>query len=423
MMKIMKPVAVVLLVSALAQPTFADWKDSLDNVWDSTKDISGSTLDKTKDLVSSLSGDVRLVTNAERVIITPQDIIEEKTEHLQEIWPDVLDKLDDALALNTQIDAAPESAWFSADKNSLSKKQFDIFSVIEGLFENPAISKNRENIDKLNKKVKKELREIAVLREKRVVAIGDDKQDLDNDIKKAQSNIAAYEENIGFQKDDLRRRLQGMGLSLSNKQIDVLLSRVDSDDIIKMSMVYDVLADITKQLMELTQEFNEDINQARKYYGMHVVLLKMVITMQDSYINKIENAYLPKISKIRNETLQVNQESKSLLRIEKNASQKRVLKNNIKAQQLTLNVAKLYSQQLQKQKQKVVNAMNKAKKDYRVAKNTYDTVKLSAELIRLMKTNQASFNALMNIQIPEIVPFKNLEMQKKFEELSVLLKG
>jgi len=423
MMKIMKRVAVALLVSALAQPVFADWKDSLDNAWDNTKDIGGSTLNKTKDLVSTLSGDVRLVTREDRVIITPQEIINEKSDHLQEIWPDVLEKLDDALELNTKIDAAPESAWFSADKNSLSKKQFDIFSVIEALFENPAISKNRKNIEKLNKKVKKERKKIALLREKRIVSIGDDKQDLDDDIKKALANILAYEENINFQKDDLRIRLQGMGLSLSNKQIDVLLSRVDSDDIIKMSMVYDVLADITKQLMELTQEFNEDINQARKYYGMHVVLLKMVITMQDSYINKIENAYLPKIAKIRDETLQVNQESKSLLRSEKNASQQRVLRNNIKAQQLTLKVAKLYSQQLQKQKKKVVSAMIKAQKDYRVAKNTFDTVKLSAELIRLMKTNQASFNALMNIQIPEIVPFKNLEMQKKFEELSLLLKG
>ena len=68
-------------------------------------------------------------------------------------------------------------------------------------------------------------------------------------------------------------------------------------------------------------------------------------------------------------------------------------------------------------------ALTLAKRDYRVAKNTFDTVKLSAELIRLMKSNQASFNALMNIQIPEIVPFKNIEMQKKFEELSLLLKG
>ena len=419
----MKKIALILLLNILSLSAFADWQDSLNNAWDSTKNISEDTFDKTKDFVGDLSGDVRLVTGAERQVITQAVILEEKTAHLKEIWPDVLEKLDDALLLNTKIDNAPDSAWFSADKNSLSEDQIDVFSVIEALFESPAITVNRQNIDKLNEKIKTERREIAALREKRVVAIGDEKADLEADLKKSLSKISAYEDNIDFQKDNLKARLQEMGLLLSNKQIDVLLSRVDSDDIIKMSLVYDVLADITKQLMELTQEFNEDINQARKYYGMHVVLLKMVITMQQSYINKLETIYLPKINKISQETIRVNQESKRLLRSEKNAIQKRVLKSNIKAQQLTLKVAKLYAQQLNNQKQKVEDALKLAKQDYLVAKNTFDTVKLSAELIRLMKTNQASFNALMNIQIPEIVPFKNLEMQKKFEELSILLKG
>jgi len=156
---------------------------------------------------------------------------------------------------------------------------------------------------------------------------------------------------------------------------------------------------------------------------MHVVLLKMVITMQQSYINKLEEVYLPKIEKIKAETQSVNKESRALLRSERKSSQRHVLESNIKAQRLTLKVAQLYSNQLQKQKKKVSKALIEAKKDYRIAKNTFDTVKLSTELIRLMRTNQASFNALMNIQIPEIVPFKNIEMQKKFEELSILLKG
>jgi len=120
--------------------------------------------------------------------------------------------------------------------------------------------------------------------------------------------------------------------------------------------------------------------------------------------------------------MRINQESRQLLHSENNQAQRSVLQNNLQAQQLTLKVAKLYAQQLGNQKAKVVEALNRAKSDYRVAKNTFDTVKLSAELIRLMKTNEASFNALMNIQIPEIVPFQNIEMQKKFEELSGLLK-
>ena len=411
-----------LTLFCLILPVQADWKESLNKAWDSTKEISDSTINKSRDIYESLSGDVHLVDKSKRQVITPDVIINEKKEHLQKIWPEVLDKLDTALSLNTKIDTAPESAWFGDDKQSLSSDQIDVFSLLEDLFENPAIAKNRKNIERLKQKISEKRNKIATLKEQRVIATGSDRRDLNKAIKDLEADITELDANVSYQKRNLIARLQTMGLTMNQKQVDVLLSRVDSDDIINMSLVYDVLADITRQLLELTQEFNEDINQARKYYGMHVVLLKMVITMQHNYITRLEQVYLPKIQQIRRQTMQVNHETRALLRNERNPGQRRVLLNNLKAQQLTLNVAKLYAQQLGKQKQKVTNALLQAKKDYRVAKNTFDTVKLSADLIRLMKTNQASFNALMRIQVPEIVPFKNLEMQKKFEELSALLK-
>jgi len=426
----MKIHVLILLASILIYPAHADWKESINDAWEGTKDLTDKTkqygdkaIQGSKDLYDTLSGDVSLVSGAEGQVISTEIINEENNQHIKDIWPDVLKNLDDALDLNLKIDEAPDSRWFGDDKKSLAKDQFDVFSELESLLSSPAISANRKNIVRLKEKINDERQDIARLKEKIVVALPNEKDKLDKKVQKSLDKIKVYSDNIEYQKANLKARLEEMGLLLSHDQIDVLLSRVDSDDIIKMSVIYDVLADITKQLMELTQEFNEDINQARKYYGMHVVLLKFVINMQQTYINKLENEYLPKIDDIRKDTVRVSQESKILLRSEKNSPQRKALQNNLQAQQLTLKVAKLYAQQLNKQKAKVEEAFILAKNDYRVAKNTFDTVKLSAELIRLMKTNQALFNALMNIQIPEIVPFKNIQMQKKFEELSVLLKN
>ena len=415
-------------------PAHADWKESLDNAMENTGDLTEETIKKTrqygdnalqgsKDFYDALSDKVSLFGAAESEVISRPIVLEENSQHLKNIWPEVLENLDDALSLNTKIDTAPASRWFGDDKQSLLKKQFQVFTEIETLLSSPAISANRKNIDRLKDKINDERQRIAGLKEKRVIATRDKKDKLDKKIQKSLNKITAYSANIEIEKTNLKTRLQELGLLLSNNQIDVLLSRVDADDIIKMSVVYDVLADITRQLMELTREFNEDIHQARKYYGMHVVLLKFVINMQQAYINKLDKEYLPRIDNIRKDTIRVSQESKQLLRSEKHSTQRKVLQHNLQAQQLTLKVAKLYAQQLNKQKAKVAEALNRAKSDYRVAKNTFDTVKLSAELIRLMKTNEASFNALMNIQIPEIVPFQNIEMQKKYEELSILLKG
>lgn len=65
-----------------------------------------------------------------------------------------------------------------------------------------------------------------------------------------------------------------------------------------------------------------------------------------------------------------------------------------------------------------IKARNNARKDLRLAINTYATVRISSEVLGLLKESNNLFDALMNLQIPEIVPFENMEMQKKFEELS-----
>jgi hypothetical protein len=423
----------LLLSTAYTSSANADWKESLQDMWGDTEEIREKTIDKTKEYsnkavetskeyYNSITENYNPLAEKKTTLISTKIVNEENTQHLKAVWSDVLKNLDQALDINTQIDQAPESRWFGDDKQSLSEDQIDVFADIEALLNSPAISANRQHIDKLKQKITQERQDVAQLKEQRVVASGNEKEKLNQKIKQAKHKINGYTNTIAQEKTNLKLRLQEMGLLLSEQQVDVLLSRVDSDDIIKMSVIYDVLTDITNQLMELTQESNEDINQARKYYGMHVVLLKLVMNMQQSYINQLSNTYLPKINTIREETAQLSQESKKLLNSTQKQSSRMLLQKNLKAQQLTLKVANIYAQQLIIQQAKVQKALNLIKRDYRVAKNTYDTVKLSADLVRLMKTNQASFHALMNIQIPEIVPFENREMQKKFEELSLLLK-
>ncbi len=386
----------------------ADWKETLGNMW-------GSTEEKTKDYYNA-------ITDKSVLPVSPEMVNKESSKHLKKVWTDVLENLDEALELNAEIDDAPESRWFGADKQSLAEDQVDIFRDIEELLGNPGITASRKHIDTLKDRIQTERHRIAGWKEKKVVASGDEKETLDHKIQKSLNKITDYNHNIDLEKNNLQIRLQQMGLLLSNEQVGVLLSRVDSDDIIKMSAIYGVLNDITSQLMELTQEFDEDINQARKYYGMHVILLKFVMNLQQTYINKLDKEYLPKINRIRTDTARLTEESKRLLQAERKPSRRDLLSRNLQSQALTLKVANIYAQQLGQQKSKVLQALELVKSDYRVAKNTYDTVKISADLIQLMKSNQASFTALMNIQIPDIVPFKNIEMQKKFEELSLLLK-
>jgi hypothetical protein len=196
---------------------------------------------------------------------------------------------------------------------------------------------------------------------------------------------------------------------------------VDANDMIKLVSVFDVLAEITQQLMKLTASSHENIQQARKYYGMHVVVLEFVMHLQQQYIQQLKTVYLPRIEQIIQQTEQLNQESQALLQTETTPSQQQMIETNIRAQNLTLSVAQLYRQQLAQQQQKIEQALSKVGQDHGVAKNTYDTVKISADLLELMNLGQNSFAALMQIQLPDIQPFENVQMQQKYQELSALI--
>ena len=53
-----------------------------------------------------------------------------------------------------------------------------------------------------------------------------------------------------------------------------------------------------------------------------------------------------------------------------------------------------------------------------VAYSTYDTAANSANLVNLINQTQDTFNEIMNMQIPGIIPFENIELEEKFKEIS-----
>jgi hypothetical protein len=100
-----------------------------------------------------------------------------------------------------------------------------------------------------------------------------------------------------------------------------------------------------------------------------------------------------------------------------------VLSANLRAQSLTLEAAKLYRRYLEEQRVDLAMAKKKLAPDLAAARNTYETVKVSSELIAMMKSGQNLFDTLKSLQIPELRVFENLEMKKEFQKLTVQMKS
>ena len=53
-----------------------------------------------------------------------------------------------------------------------------------------------------------------------------------------------------------------------------------------------------------------------------------------------------------------------------------------------------------------------------VAYSIYDTAANSANLVNLINQTQDTFKEIMNMQIPGIILFENIELEEKFKKIS-----
>jgi len=433
---------ILLLFSNTA---YSQWRESLDETWEQSKEYGKKgweqskkygqkgweqskeygteAWDSTKDAWDSSN---EPLSTPER---TPQQIqVDQKEERFREIWSQTFEQLTKGVALVDDIKQAPEHSFFSEDKQSLRKDLNVVLDKTLVLLEDKSINDYRDKIDQLNQQISTSRTKIAQYREDKIVApkthsVKMTKAAFEEQIADEKGNIKHYQDGIDTIKVHFKERLQEIGVVLSLDQVDILLSRVDADDIIQMSVVFDVLKQITTQLMQLTQDSGEDIKQAKKYYGMHVVLLELVIYMQQTYINMVDTVYIKKIDSIIHSTIKTRNNATKYLSEEADSKRIASYQNNINALNLTLKTAKLYQKNLNDQKEQVEVAQKVVRKDLNLSQNTYDTVEISADLLSVLKDSKNSFDALMSLQVPQIVPFENIKMQQKYQELSKLLKN
>lgn len=353
--------------------------------------------------------------------------IQLREERFQTIWNQLIPKLEEGIEITELREDAPESALFSKDKEDYDREYQELIETIALLLDESDIMRYRGRIARLKQRIDETESEISHAQEARIGApasslIGRSRSDYDSEIADLMGAIERYREDILDTEQAFVESMARMGVELTLEQAQVLLARVDSNNILQMAVVFDSLKAVTWGLMQIMTASGQNIDFVR-YYGMHVVLLDMALFMQDQYIYKINKVYLPKLEAIIDRTKVINRESMRQLRSESSPDRRRVYQSNTRAHQLTLNTARIYMEHLRKQRSQVIEVRNKIARDLALAKNTYQTVSVSSELFNVLEVSQSSFDVLIHMQVPEIVPFEDNQMLRKFEEISSLLGG
>ncbi|MBK5963096.1 hypothetical protein CCR95_03065 [Thiocystis minor] len=389
---------------AAAPPTGDVWsltRETATGWWEQSRDYAGQALE-----------------DARRLLSDDRDF--------GRVWDAAIPKLEGALTLEERQSELPESAWFGADQAS-NRAEIDklLDQAVDILSVSPAL-RHRDRIQAVQTEIEKARAEIAEYRQKRVSApsestIGKTVADYDRLIEIREDDIERLSREADSVKREFAQELRAMGLELGDEQVEFLLSTVVGDNLVDLGILFDNVKSITQQLERLVAESGEDLQSARRYYGLYVVLLRALQRMHLQIEEAIGEQYLPQIDGIVAQAQALSGETRRLLHV--SPDKQALLTSNLEAQQLTIEAAGVYRQYLDEQARQVRKARQELDRDIDAAWNTYETVRVSGELVGLVKSSQQLLESLMNRQIPTLRPFENLEMQREFQKLTQQLRG
>ena len=386
----------------------ADWKSDM---FEKSNQIYSETKDKT------------ILLYKENVETQPLT----KEQRMDKVWDKIYPDLEEGAKNIEKLNNAPESAWIDDDKKDVQEDINKLFEmIVNGLIEDDLLI-YKTKMEKLKNQISDNKSDILKYREKRVGAplksmIYTTKSGYDTKIDETKNENMILANEIRIIKEELKKNFQEIGVNLSSEQIDVLLTRVDGDDIIQISLVMETLKHITNQILVLMKASKEELTQAKKYYGMHQVLLELVVYIQQKYINKCNAVYLPKIDKMISDSAEMIVNTNRLKAQEEDVRRRTIYNNNLDAQALTNKAAKLYKNDIIASRNNMIEAEKISKENLKLSKNTYATVMLSADLFDLINESQSMFEEVSKIQVPNLVPFENIQLEQKYKELTEKLR-
>lgn len=404
--------ALLLLASparlpAQEAPSASDSED----IWSQTRDTASGWWRESRDFASQAVRDAR-------------GLFGEKDDFGQ-VWKSVVPKLEDTLVLEERQSELPKKAWIGPDQRS-NQAEIDALldEAVDILTVSPAL-KYRDRIQALQGEIVKARAEIADYRQQRVAAPKESTlkktvDDYDALIEAREDDIRRTNDEIGQLKRQFGDELRTMGLDLSDEQLEFLLSTVVGDNMVDLGILFDNVKSITLQLEDLVDQSGEDLRSARRYYGLYVVLLKALDRMHVQIEDAIGEHYIPQIDGIIDQAQSLAGETQQLMR--ENPDKTELLSANLEAQQLTIQAAGVYRQYLLDQAKQVKKARLDLERDIAAAWNTYETVRVSGELVGLVRSSQQLLDGLMERQVPALRPFENLEMQREIQQLTQRLR-
>ena len=399
--------ASVLFISSNISGQTSDQEKS--SWWDTTKKF----LDDSQKNISDRVGNLNKTLDEEIEELLNNDATE----------LDTIKKIDGIRAYVTKYTSLKEKDILNDCRNGFSKGncRIQIDKVLEDIerivFDGEIIGYSKK-IRQLQARISKLEEEKVLLNEKKYSVTGEEEQNLENEMADIDAKIAKSFEYIKLLEEDLQIKMKNLGIRLSIDQIRVMTTRVDGDDLAKSIAIFDVTKQISNTLGQLVKDNSFSSNTTTKYYGVYLILSEILGFAQREYITKIDEEYLTKLESYKKSGYESIEYANEQMRQATMESSKNIFKKNIEAEEFTIKVIDKYKGILLDQKAQLDDALITTDEQIAVAYSTYKTASNSSALMALMVDTQSTFDQILEMQMPEIIPFENIELENEFKSLS-----
>ncbi len=216
---------------------------------------------------------------------------------------------------------------------------------------------------------------------------------------------------------DVSAEARAIGIELDDEQVELFLSAAAGESILELSNLFENVKRLAEQLRTLAAESDEDVHTARRYYGMHVMLVLILASAHRRALDSLAE-HGQRIERYREDNRRLMDRARRQQHRVRDDANRRLCRDNLRAQQITDEACALHLQHLSDQSRQLEQALERLEERYAVTLDTLKTATLAAAVSDLITADIDTLTTLCSMQLPEMTPFRNDKLRQRYLEIA-----
>ena len=343
------------------------------------------------------------------------------------IWQEAVPNLEEVLSLQEKQDNLPDESWFGDNKIKNQEKINKILDKIVEILSVSNIPNYREQVSDLHKRIAQAKEKIIELRENKDHApeaslVHKTVDDYARLIEEQESALAKYNQGLVNLQQQYAQELKKIGIDLDDQMLELISKNihVSGDLYVDLSIIIHQVNILLEKLEVRVNETKEELQHAKRYYGLYVIVLKTLYYAQEEVERRLQDQYIAGIDGIIDELNRIVEDTKN--KIQQFPELTTQFFTLIDQQKFSIKVAQAYREELVYYRSEIAKARNDLKKDIALAWQTYKTVRVVGELSNIINQSQALLEKLGHLQVPKFRLFENIKIEQEYESITQRLR-